>query len=245
MLYCDSIGGAAAPNTRTPDGKSRLYKPQPRLHLIANPIHESTINQWIKRMLFVILQLRQLHKLDSLSRLWGTGGLLFILQQGEPLQLGGKPRLRAAMKRFLPKFKSGRPNSTSKNAASRGHKVDKVTNDRRDDARKINKGVPATPIPQVLFKWPENPPKDTTSSQKMTSVLESVPEGSQIKLTEESLGMTSNISASPHTNAVVRRLGAYSDEPMTAVMGVSSRSSNYGDVPSRLPTFSPGYSPIS
>ncbi|KAH6703104.1 hypothetical protein BKA61DRAFT_192521 [Leptodontidium sp. MPI-SDFR-AT-0119] len=141
--------------------------------------------------------------------------------------------IRGRFKRFLPSFKAGKP-PFEPEPSTRDKRKANVASGQSD--------IQPLPSRQVLFTWPETPQKPVPASHQATSGLESVPEGSQMQLTEESLGM----AAPPYGSAAVRRIqGAYSEEPMTAGTGISSRSSNYADVPSRLPALSPGYSPMT
>ncbi|KAL2068418.1 hypothetical protein VTL71DRAFT_16516 [Oculimacula yallundae] len=141
------------------------------------------------------------------------------------------PSVRGAMRKLLPDFLSSRSSKTEK---------------RKGSIADVQKNLQNLPKHRGPFIWPENSQKIVSNSPHNMAGLESVPEESQVKLTEESLGWAGGSSASPYEGAVMRRIrGSYSDEPATAGTGISSRSSNYADVTSRLPQFSPGYSPMA
>lgn len=152
--------------------------------------------------------------------------------------------IRGTMRKLLPKFMAEKSSSGSGVSKSETSK----SKPQKPHVASVRGGTQSLPPNRQPFTWPKKPQDTAPSSQQNPSVLESVPEGSQIKLTEESLviaARTTQTSASPYGTAVSRRIqAAYSDEPMTAGTGVSSRSSNYADVPSRLPALSPGYSPM-
>lgn len=145
------------------------------------------------------------------------------------------PSARGMIKKILPRFLSTKPAPETRSPEVEKHKAS-ITD--------VQKNFHTLPIHREPFIWPKNPQNMVSASRHNMSGLESVPEGSQVYLTEESLGLVGESSTSPYGSAAARPIKVlYPEEPVTAGTGISSRSSNYADVPSRLPRYPPGYSP--
>lgn len=149
------------------------------------------------------------------------------------------PRFRTAVKKFLPKFES--EGSMVKHKPANSKTVESTS-----FASPLKSNSQALPS-HFAFKWPDNP----AISQQPTSGLYTVPEGAPNQLTADLLGRTTrtvrqtNYPDAGSSHRVGSLTAQNSAEPMTAGSGISSRSSTYGDVPSRIPRFQKGYSPMS
>lgn len=153
-------------------------------------------------------------------------------------------RMRAAVKKFLPKFKSERTTSTNAVPAPRTAEEKGKGENKRHPLPPVSSRPHPVPTQRPPFRWPESP---VILQHQGVAELQSVPEGSPTRLTADSLDKTvGQTSSTMALHAGINRSPAPNiHEPMTAGTGISSRSSNYADVPSRLPRFSPGYSPLS
>jgi len=146
------------------------------------------------------------------------------------------PRFRTVMKKFLPKFEPEKSTVKPKPTSFNTVETTSFTSPLKSNTQTLPSNF--------AFTWPDNP----AISQHSTSGLYTVPEGSPTQLTSSSVGMeTVHEPISPMTGSN-DRFGILqtqnSAEPRTASTGISSRSSTYGDVPSRIPRFQKGYSPM-
>ncbi|KAI9732299.1 MAG: hypothetical protein M1834_001506 [Cirrosporium novae-zelandiae] len=103
--------------------------------------------------------------------------------------------------------------------------------------------------PRKAFQWPEHlAPSSQDSLQDSSQAISRMDQAtvaSSNQLTSDTLKAVAELSPSNHNYMPYRIPALRSGTPLTGGTGISSTSSSYADVPSRLPRFSPGYSPMS